>query len=196
MRRQKLTEQQLVELGQRLITAASKGDCASAEEILKAGANVNFRDAKVCSSSSFICYVGALGRSISPLCVQTGSTALLIACSRGRRDGNSDLVRQLLAHPRIDVNAQNSTDKTAVIIATVFAHVETVGTLLQHSTQPDLSIQDYEGMTALMHAVVIDHVQLIRMLLSTQQTTRLDVVSKVQFNFIIVWQIVFSFWFM
>jgi ankyrin repeat protein len=122
-------------------------------------------------------------RLVDHPCARTGNSALMLLCSRGRRDCNRDAVAALLGHGggalAPNLNARNARDgRTALMLACSFGHMECVRLLLAHgsggsggsahSTRLAIDMQDHDGLTALMHCSSSAHVDIARLLLSSQ----------------------------
>ena len=146
------------EAGAQLVAAAGRGDLVAVCAVLSSAPRViDFVDPK------------------------TQSTALVLACSRGARDRQLDVVRALLgARRKPNVNAQNANGMTALICATTFGHVGIVQTLLQHTPAPLLDVQDNDGMSALMHAVSQSSMEIINMLMRQSPRPSMDLETKVR----------------
>ncbi len=114
-----------------LLAAAGSGDADAAAVALRAGANLEARDAQ--------------GRT--PL----GGVSIIPAAERG----HADYVRWATTHPEIDVDHVNDLGWTALLEAVILGdggpdHVEVVRALLDAGA--DRSIADRDGVTALQHA--------------------------------------------
>ena len=196
-------------LGARLIDAATAGDLAAllavlaADPCLASAAPLSVANAGVgagvvaggasasgpgpgpvpgsaVSSSSY----PAVPRLADHQCARTGNSALMLLCSRGRRDCNRDAVAALLGHGgggalAPNLNARNARDgRTALMLACSFGHMECVRLLLAHgsgnssssgrssSTRLAIDVQDNEGLNALMHCSSSAHVDIARLLLT------------------------------
>jgi ankyrin repeat protein len=115
-----------------------------------------------------------------------GNTSLIYA-SEG---GHIDVVRVLLNHDMVDVNASGEKGRTALIGASNFGRFHVVRELLNHNSvdmnerhecgkipffgalskrnveKVDVNSRDHDGLTALMHASLYGHVEVVRELLN------------------------------
>ncbi|KAL8805675.1 MAG: hypothetical protein Q9182_001819 [Xanthomendoza sp. 2 TL-2023] len=81
------------------------------------------------------------------------------------RDGYADIISQLLEDPRTDVNKKALDGSTALSIAAKTGSSISVRYLLEHD-RIDLDAVDHNGMSALIHAAVWDHGEIVEQLLS------------------------------
>jgi serine/threonine-protein phosphatase 6 regulatory ankyrin repeat subunit B len=79
--------------------------------------------------------------------------------------GHLKVVRELLKHHKIDVNAKDDDGDTALIAASENCHWEVVGTLLMHH-ELDVNARNDNGNTALLVASDQGHVEVVRKLLT------------------------------
>ena len=141
-----------------LVDAAERGDAARVRELIKAGGDVNWQNAR--KDSAFL-VAGARGHAeVVRLALAAGAdlkstnryggTALIPACHYG----HVDTVRELLK-TKIDVDHVNNLGWTALLEAVILGdggprHLEIVGLLLERGASPNLA--DRDGVTPFVHA--------------------------------------------
>ena len=141
-----------------LVNAAERGDAARVRELIRAGGDVNWQNAR--KDSAFL-VAGARGHTeVVRLTLAAGAnlkstnrfggTALIPACHYG----HVDTVRELLKTD-IDVDHINNLGWTALLEAVILGdggpkHLEIVGLLLDRGARPDIA--DRDGVTPLAHA--------------------------------------------
>ncbi|KAI2500210.1 methyltransferase [Fragilaria crotonensis] len=86
--------------------------------------------------------------------------ALFSACT----NENSDIVRELLKHDKVDVNCMNSHGLTALISACTDENLEIVRELLKHD-KVDVNCMNSHGLTALFSACTNENLDIVRELL-------------------------------
>ncbi|KAL8805252.1 MAG: hypothetical protein Q9200_005497 [Gallowayella weberi] len=88
------------------------------------------------------------------------------------RDGYADIVSQLLEDPRIDVNKKALDGTTALSIAAKTGSSISVRFLLEHDSI-DLDAVDHNGSSALIHAAIWDHSEIVKQLLSAGANSKI-----------------------
>ena len=76
-------------------------------------------------------------------------------------EGHLMVVRELLKHQELDVNAKTNHDGSALALASKMVHEEVVRELLKYPTV-DMNAKDDDLYTALMWASHKDHMQVVR----------------------------------
>jgi len=106
----------------------------------------------------------------TPLQLQFASAADIEAMSSpGARligaasDGDKKLVQKLLKEEKVDVNARDWDDLTALIPAASAGHLDVAKLLLKEGA--DVNARDKDGITALMEASIMGHVKVVELLL-------------------------------
>ncbi len=84
------------------------------------------------------------------------------ALFRATIEGNTDMVKSLLAAPGADVNATNERGSTPLLEAARFGHEDISRVLI--AAGADLKAKDNDGKTALMLAVQGNHEEVVRVL--------------------------------
>ena len=130
-----------------LIDAADRGELARVKEIIKGmktnGVDINRQDS-------------------------VGYTALMMACSNGRKE----VALELLKVDGLDVNIQNCHGYTALIWACYNGHTEVVLELLNKVDGLDVNLQDGGEWTALMKACFYSHADIVLALLRDPRVDR------------------------
>lgn len=85
-------------------------------------------------------------------------------CTAARK-GHSEVVRQLLALPVVDINSTDSTDHTPLSWAAERGHAGVVEILLAHEAI-DVGLADRGGVSPLCYAIVEGHGEVVRLLLT------------------------------
>jgi len=153
-----------------LVDAAARGDVARVRELIAAGGDVNWQNAR--KDSAFL-VAGARGHTeVVKLTLEAGAnlkstnryggTALIPACHYG----HVETVKVLL-DTRIDVNHVNDLGWTALLEAVILgdggpSHQEIVQLLLRRGAKANLA--DREGVTPLAHARKRGYVEIARLL--------------------------------
>jgi len=120
-----------------LMCAAELGHYDVVRCLLKAGADVNARDA-------------------------TGNTALIKAAALGR----TECIESLIHQPEVDINCINSYGVSAVLAAVAAGQVETLWTLLDFGADANIGTRLRDGCSALHVAAASGRVDVINALLS------------------------------
>jgi ankyrin repeat protein len=162
-----------------LVEAAARGDLAQVQALLRAGANIEQRDADgrtpilAATAGNHIDVVRALitrGANVNAQYKQRDS-AFLLAGARG----HTEIVRASLA-AGADLKSTNRYGGTALIPACHYGHVETVRLLL--TTAIDVNHVNNLGWTALLEAVILGdggpaHTEIVRMLVARRADTQI-----------------------
>jgi uncharacterized protein len=120
-----------------LVAAAERGDLASIQRLLDAGADVNARDAR-------------------------RRNAVLAATQ-----GGHEAAARLLIERGADVNAQDEIDDSAFLLAGARGHTGIVRAALAATPPPDFRRLNRYGGTALIPACHYGHVETVRLLVTT-----------------------------
>lgn len=120
-----------------LVVAAERGDLASIQRLLDAGADVNARDAR-------------------------RRNAVLAATQ-----GGHEAAARLLIERGADVNAQDEIDDSAFLLAGARGHTGIVRAALAATPPPDFRRLNRYGGTALIPACHYGHVETVRLLVTT-----------------------------
>lgn len=118
-----------------LIAAATRGDLATVKTLLDGGADINTRS-------------------------QLGTTALFRALEKR----HTEVADTLVAHPRLDLNAQSTDGWTVLIYYVTTNREEVVQRLLERGADPNVS--DVDGDTALHRAAQYGNLRIMEMLLA------------------------------
>jgi ankyrin repeat protein len=154
----------------RLVQAALRGDRPEVERLLRAGADVNQRDAR--GRNAVLAATQGGHTEIARLLIERGAdvnaqddiqdSAFLLAGA----SGHTEIVR--LALPSADFKRTNRYGGTALIPACHHGHVETVRVLLRSGI--DIDHVNRLGWTALLEAVILGdggpaHTEIVRLLI-------------------------------
>ena len=90
------------------------------------------------------------------------NNAQVAALFRATREGNTDMVRSLLAAPGVDVNATDETGSTPLLEAARYGHDDICHLLI--AAGANLKAKDRNGKTALQLAIQGDHDEVVRVL--------------------------------
>jgi len=90
------------------------------------------------------------------------NNAQVAALFRATREGNTDMVKSLLASPGVDVNARDESGSTPLLEAARFGHDNICRLLI--AAGANLNAKDKDGKTALQLAIQGDHDEVVRVL--------------------------------
>ena len=90
------------------------------------------------------------------------NNAQVAALFRATREGNTDMVKSLLASPGVDVNARDESGSTPLLEAARFGHDNICRILI--AAGANLNAKDKDGKTALQLAIQGDHDEVVRVL--------------------------------
>jgi len=90
------------------------------------------------------------------------NNAQVAALFRATREGNTDMVRSLLAAPGVDVNATDATGSTPLLEAARYGHDNICRMLI--AAGANLRAKDRNGKTALQLAIQGNHDDVVRVL--------------------------------
>lgn len=157
---------------QALLTAASKGEVATVQRLLKEGASIDARDGSgrtallVATRANKIDAARALIAAGADVNAKDGiqDSAFLYAGAEGR----NEILKAILATGKADLKSTNRYGGTALIPACHHGHVETVRELLK--TAIDVDHVNRLGWTALLEAIILGdggerHQQIVALLL-------------------------------
>jgi ankyrin repeat protein len=160
--------------GSMMYNHACAANLDSVRDLLRRGANVNFRDidtgSTALSAASYKGYIHVVRALLEREGVEVnsqnndGHTALI----RASWIGCVDVVGALLEHDGVDVNIQNNLRWTALTYASFYNHKDVVRALLNH-VGVDVNIKDSYGFTALMYACYHGYVEVVRALLQHER---------------------------
>ena len=109
-----------------------------------------------------LCFI--LGSCAQPRARNTQTDALF----RATREGNTDMVKSLLATPGADVNATDERGSTPLLEAARYGHNDICRVLIANGA--NLKAKDRDGKTALMLAVQGNHDEVVRVLKQAGET--------------------------
>lgn len=96
-----------------------------------------------------------------------GNTALHVAAMKTVKSTEMatmvHIVKLILADPRVDVNATNLYDNTALIDAAMYKNIAILNTLLA-DPRVDVNVKGHHGNTALMMATLYGHAEVVNLL--------------------------------
>jgi ankyrin repeat protein len=147
--------------------AASRGDKAAVERLLKAGADVNAQQADGATALQWAAYRGdaalaelLLKAGAKPgVANHNGATPLWLAAMRG-----DAAVIQALLKGGADANEQLPLDRRPLMLAARSGHVNAVRALLEHGADVNAS-ESERGTTALMQAADQGHADVLQVLI-------------------------------
>ena len=148
-----------------LLAAAARNDFAAVEKLLKEGANANAKDEGNFQPLIFAVNFGSveivrllLEAGADPNINYEGSTLLATAAMNGYAR-----ITALLLESGARVNERYANESTPLMNAVFMDHASTVEAILNH--EPNLSLENSDGMTALSIAQAQGYQQLVELLL-------------------------------